>query len=176
MSYLHHLLAHHLSIQRAPEITNSGSRKAKDINLQVYNNLHQCIDLNEECSGATTAGRSPRCAPCRDAPQSRRARRHPDALTPRSQTTMYNDKSTRRKKQKKNAQRRLRENGEIETWGQGSYTLDQITSNPKETLDLERFTDLGVNPLTFLKPSGHGKNETGELCKLQKSAEIIEKC
>ena len=106
-SYLHHLLAHHLSIQRPPEIKTEEKQRTKG--QSNTNNLIQpeftSIEIlhgrifTSHCSGATTAGRSPQCAPCRDAPQSRRARRHP--AKPNDNAQRGQEKTRKNKKQKK---------------------------------------------------------------------------
>ena len=110
-SYLHHLLAHHLSIQRPPEIKTEekrGQKWQKDnqntINLiqpeftsiEIYKE-----EFTSQCSGATTAGRSPQCAPCRDAPQSRRVRRHPAKPNDNAQRGQEKTKKTKNKRKLK---------------------------------------------------------------------------
>lgn len=108
-SYLHHLLAHHLSIQRPPEIKTEEKQRTKgqsNTNNLIQPELHQLKftrkneEFTSQCSGATTAGRSPQCAPCRDAPQSRRARRHPAKPNDNAQRGQEKTKNKRKLKTK----------------------------------------------------------------------------
>lgn len=131
-SYLHHLLAHHLSIQRPPEIKTEEKQRTKGqsntnnliqpefTSIEIYKEewrIYITMFRGDDCRSEPSVRSVPRCAtepksastPC----QAKRQR------TTRTRKNKKKQKTKENLKQKHRHKRHLRENGEIETctWG-----------------------------------------------------------